>query len=141
VSECVLCDWTYDPFAAPLAAFLIDGAFPLRWYPDGPGPVWASASVADTVADVATVAHWAHAHPEQLELALGEPFEVRPLGSTPPVDTPFLGVDIVGDKVTVVKASKVFIAKAFGVPGEMVWTEVGSVMEPLEFRYKLGYDE
>jgi hypothetical protein len=143
MTECVLCDWTIDWQAPPLAAYLIGAAFPLRWYPDGPGPVWASEVVTpESTARVAVVAHWAEAHPEQLELALGEPFEVRPMGP-PPVDTVF-GVDLGSDSMTVVKAHKIWIAP-LPPPGEPVdgdvWVDIGGLVSPLEFRYSIGYDE
>jgi len=147
MTECVLCeDWTMDWTAAPLAAFLIGAWFPLRWYPDGPGPVWANAAISPEItAEVACVAHWATAHPEQLELALGEPFELRMLGTSPgspPVDTA-IGVDLGSDNVTVVKAHKIWVApvQPEGTPKPDVWFDAGSLITPLEFRFQLGYEE
>jgi len=146
MTECVLCDWVYDPFGAPLAAYLPGGWFPLRWYPDGPGPVWANETInPESTARVACVAHWATDHPEQLELALGEPFEMRMLGTppgSPPVDT-VIGIDLAKNgEATVVKAHKVWVAPVDSDISDVpAWTDVGSLITPLEFRFKHGFEE
>lgn len=72
----MLCDWTYDPGAAPRAAYRGPEILPLTWDTTGPRTVKASESMAATIKGVATVAHWAVAHPDQLTSALSEAFEV-----------------------------------------------------------------
>ena len=121
MTDCVLCDWTFDPFGEPIAVYLPDAPWPVRWYPDGPAPAAGSDGIAETIGEVAVVAHWAVEHELHLRLALGRrDWKLRPVGWYPPVDTTY-AVDLApsgkqGGKTTVVKATKVWIAKAFGVP-------------------------
>lgn len=133
MTDCVLCGWQMDWLSAPFGVYLPEVGTPLRWYPSGPAPAAWSDGVAETTQEVAVVAHWAVAHPLQLRLALGRrDWALKPLFSQPPpVDTAF-AVDLAscgkqGGKTTVVKATQVFIAKAFGVEPE--WIGLGSVVD------------
>jgi hypothetical protein len=71
-SFCVLCDWTPDISAAPLAVYRPGERFPLRWGDHGPEPVRLSDSISDTWMEVAAVHHWAVAHRAQLHGAIGD---------------------------------------------------------------------
>lgn len=82
MSDCVLCDWECDPYDEPWAVYLPDtpttGA--VTWGDAGPRTVYPWENIADTWCGVATMAHWARAHPEQLLGALGvDLFEIRHL--------------------------------------------------------------
>lgn len=70
--ECVLCDWVFDPFAAPLAVYRPGGRFPLRWTPEGITEVHLTDLVAETAPSVALVYHWHEAHRLQLFQIFGD---------------------------------------------------------------------
>lgn len=76
MSDCVLCDWEFSSFASMMCTYRRRDTTPLHWTADGPRPVALFDYIVETAKAVATVTHWAQAHPTQLELALGEPFEL-----------------------------------------------------------------
>lgn len=84
MNECVLCDWIFDPLAPPIAVYLSqdDIGTPLRWPDTSVAPrtcAW-SDSIAETILEVALVAHWGRKHPDQLTGALGHDYwALRPM--------------------------------------------------------------
>lgn len=74
-TDCVLCDWKFAKHATPGFVYRAGGTIPLKWVAEGPREISLTDSVVETIPSIAAVAHWADAHPEQLQLAVGE-FEV-----------------------------------------------------------------
>lgn len=72
---CVFGDWTFDPAAHPVAAFRPDHIMPLAWRSWTVTEVSWMDPIEQTVPYVALAAHWAKAHPDQLEALVG-PVEV-----------------------------------------------------------------
>jgi hypothetical protein len=74
MNECVLCDWHIVWTAQSVGVYLTEEAYtPLRWpgTEAAPRPCSLADGLAETLPEVALVAHWAQEHPAQLTGALG----------------------------------------------------------------------
>lgn len=91
MSACVLCDWEYDPFGAPVAAYgPPESLIPLRWDGLTVRTCWLIEGLAETMADVALAAHWAREHTAQLRGLVDTSVELRVLGAGPGAGTTVL---------------------------------------------------
>lgn len=73
--ECVFGDWQFSLLDESVAAFRPGHIIPLTWNDWQIAEVHLADVVAETMPYVALVAHWAQAHPAQLEALVG-PVEV-----------------------------------------------------------------